>query len=132
LSPKSRRQSDTSNLLRNVLRNHARIVGVATIPTRLRSKPREEPVTIHVLDGRLQVKSNGETRELGPGESLEMDLGVSHSIRAVVPGEMLLTVHRGRLTESHRTPRKKASDRDATPLFGDTSDSGPVLKRLTP
>lgn len=51
-------------------------------------------VTIHVLDGRLQVMVGEEHREVGAGELLALAPGLTHSVRALLPSEMLLTVHR--------------------------------------
>ena len=51
-------------------------------------------VTIHTLAGRLLVIADDEPHELGAGELVALDPGVPHSIRALAPSEMLLTVHR--------------------------------------
>lgn len=51
-------------------------------------------VTIHALAGRLLVIAEDEPHELGPGELVALDPGVMHSVRALAPSEMLLTVHR--------------------------------------
>lgn len=51
-------------------------------------------VTIHVLDGRLQVMADGETHELEAGALLALAPGIPHAVRAATASEMLLTVHR--------------------------------------
>ncbi len=51
-------------------------------------------VTIHALAGRLLVIADEEPHELGPGELVALDPAVPHSVRALAPSEMLLTVHR--------------------------------------
>jgi quercetin dioxygenase-like cupin family protein len=50
-------------------------------------------VTIHVLEGRLKVETEGKQHELADGHILVLDPGVSHDVRAPVAGAMLLTVH---------------------------------------
>lgn len=59
-------------------------------------------VTIHTLAGRLLVVADDEPHELGPGELVALDPGVPHSVRALAPSEMLLTVHRIPAEESGR------------------------------
>ncbi len=54
----------------------------------------EGALTIQVLGGRLEVVVDEEGREMGPGELLALAPGIPHSVRAIVPSEMLLTVHR--------------------------------------
>lgn len=51
-------------------------------------------VTIHALSGRLLVIAEEEPHALGPGELVALAPGVLHSVRAIEPSEMLLTVHR--------------------------------------
>jgi quercetin dioxygenase-like cupin family protein len=50
-------------------------------------------VTIHGLQGHLQVKAEGETHDLHPGHILILRPGIPHDVHAVAPGAMLLTVH---------------------------------------
>jgi len=54
----------------------------------------EGVVTIHVLSGRLQVVVDDEARTVGQGELMALAPGVLHSVQALAPSEMLLTVHR--------------------------------------
>ena len=54
----------------------------------------EGVVTIHVLSGRLQVVVDEESRAVGQGELMALAPGVPHSLLALAPSEMLLTVHR--------------------------------------
>jgi quercetin dioxygenase-like cupin family protein len=53
----------------------------------------EGEVTIQVLAGRLQILAEDEGHELKAGELMALAPGISHSVRAVAPSEMLLTVH---------------------------------------
>lgn len=49
-------------------------------------------IMIQVLTGRFQVGVGDGINEVGPGEILALAPEVPHSVRALVPGEMLLTV----------------------------------------
>lgn len=51
-------------------------------------------VTIHVLEGKLQVKAEGE-HDLVAGDVLVLDPDVPHDVRASEQSAMLLTVHLG-------------------------------------
>lgn len=51
-------------------------------------------VTIQVRTGRLKVVVDEEAREVGSGELVALAPGVPHSVLALEPSEMLLTVHR--------------------------------------
>ena len=51
-------------------------------------------VTIHVLEGRLQVIVDDDAREISRDELLALAPGVMHSVLALTPSDMLLTVHR--------------------------------------
>ena len=51
-------------------------------------------VTIHVLEGRLKVIVDDEAREVGRDEIMALAPGVLHSVLALAPSDMLLTVHR--------------------------------------
>lgn len=51
-------------------------------------------VTIHVLGGKLDVAAEGRTHALTGGRLLALAPGIPHSVRAVEPAEMLLTVYR--------------------------------------
>ena len=53
----------------------------------------EGVVTIHVLTGRLVVEVEGESHAVAAGQVLALAPCIRHSVRAVEPGEMLLTVH---------------------------------------
>ena len=50
------------------------------------------PVIIHVLNGRLIVRMDGQQHELGANELLRLAPGVCHSVEAVEHTEMLLTI----------------------------------------
>jgi quercetin dioxygenase-like cupin family protein len=50
-------------------------------------------VTIHVLEGHFSVPCDSQTHELNAGMMLVLSPNVRHSVRAVEPGAMLLTVH---------------------------------------
>ena len=49
--------------------------------------------TIQVLTGRLVVEVAGEAHPVAAGQVLALAPCIRHSVRAVEPGEMLLTVH---------------------------------------
>jgi len=51
-------------------------------------------VTIHVLQGQLKVIVDDEAREMGADEIMALAPGVMHSVEALAPSDMLLTVHR--------------------------------------
>lgn len=53
----------------------------------------ESVVTLHALSGRLEVAVEGGSHTLTAGQILALAPRVRHSVRAVEPGEMLLTVH---------------------------------------
>ena len=50
-------------------------------------------VTIHVLEGRLEVAAAGRKHDLPAGEVLILDPDVPHDVRALERSAMLLTVH---------------------------------------
>lgn len=50
-------------------------------------------VTIHVLEGNIQVTVGDHSHHLGSGQLLSLDPMVPHSLRATAPSAMLLTVH---------------------------------------
>lgn len=50
-------------------------------------------VTIHVLEGELEVKAAGEEHRLPGGSMLVLNPGVAHDVRAPLTSAMLLTVH---------------------------------------
>lgn len=58
-------------------------------------------VTIHVIEGRLQVDTPDERHAVGEDGLLVLRPGVPHEVRATEPSKMLLTVHL-RKPESHR------------------------------
>ena len=51
-------------------------------------------VTIHVLAGGIEVTTAEGGHELGAGSLLALSPGVRHDVRANVPSQVLLTVHR--------------------------------------
>ena len=52
------------------------------------------PVVIQVVAGRLSVTLEADTMELGPDGWLRMEANASHSVRALVPTIMILTMLR--------------------------------------
>jgi quercetin dioxygenase-like cupin family protein len=50
------------------------------------------PALIQVLAGRLGVSLGAETIEMGPGGWLRMDAHLAHSLRAIEPSVVLLTM----------------------------------------
>lgn len=50
------------------------------------------PVLLHVLDGRLSVSSGGTTVELVPGGVVHLPTRAPHSVLALEPSRMLLTM----------------------------------------
>jgi quercetin dioxygenase-like cupin family protein len=53
------------------------------------------PVTIHVLDGAIDVIADGKAWPLGVGGLLALDAGVTHSVASPQGGVFLLTVMHG-------------------------------------
>jgi quercetin dioxygenase-like cupin family protein len=51
------------------------------------------PVTIHVLDGHLEVETADACHQLEDSQVLVLKPGVEHDVRAIEETEMLLTVH---------------------------------------
>lgn len=54
----------------------------------------EGVVTIHVLSGLLKVVVDDEAREVGDDELMALAPGVLHSVQALEPTDVLLTIHR--------------------------------------
>lgn len=52
----------------------------------------EGVVTVHVLQGRLRMSTEGRVHDLPAGQVLVMAPGVRHDVQAVEPTRMLLTV----------------------------------------
>lgn len=50
------------------------------------------PVLLQVLDGRLQVSSGDQTVELGPGGVVHLPTRAPHTVVALAPTRMLLTM----------------------------------------
>ncbi len=59
----------------------------------LKEHQAEGEVLLHVLRGRLRVAADEETHEMGAGSVLALAPGMPHSVRALEPSDMLLTVH---------------------------------------
>jgi quercetin dioxygenase-like cupin family protein len=66
----------------------------------LKEHQAEGVLTIHVLSGRLQVVVDEEAREMAAGELMALAAGMPHSVLALAPSEMLLTVHRVAVEET--------------------------------
>ena len=50
------------------------------------------PITIHALDGAIDVEVEGEKHSLNAGELISMAPGVRHAVRCVKEGSFLLTI----------------------------------------
>jgi quercetin dioxygenase-like cupin family protein len=58
-------------------------------------------VTIHVLAGRVEVRTSEAVRDLAAGRLLVLSPGVAHDLRASMPSQVLLTVHLEREGAGH-------------------------------
>ncbi|QIK83862.1 cupin domain-containing protein [Sanguibacter sp. HDW7] len=56
------------------------------------------PVLLSVLDGHLRVVADGTTHELVPGALLHMATRVPHSVEAIAPSRLVLTMLDARAT----------------------------------
>lgn len=56
------------------------------------------PVLLSVVDGRLRVVADGQTHELVPGGLLHLDTRVPHSVEALAPSRLVLTMLDARAT----------------------------------
>ncbi len=52
------------------------------------------PALIQVLTGRLRINVNNETIEMAPGAWLHMEAHLAHSLKAIEPSVVLLTMMR--------------------------------------
>lgn len=52
------------------------------------------PAILQVISGRLRIGVANETYEMAPGAWLVMDAGVEHSVKALEPSRLLLTMIR--------------------------------------
>ena len=59
------------------------------------------PVLLQVLDGRLRVSGAGETVELAPGGVIHLDTRVPHTVAAVEPSRLVLTMIDSRARPVH-------------------------------
>ncbi len=59
------------------------------------------PVLLQVLDGRLRVSGAGETVELAPGGVIHLDTRVPHTVAAVEPSRLALTMIDSRARPVH-------------------------------
>jgi quercetin dioxygenase-like cupin family protein len=50
------------------------------------------PVLLQALDGRLEVSADGRTVELAPGDVIHLSTRVPHSVLALEPSRLLLTM----------------------------------------
>jgi len=50
------------------------------------------PVLLQVLSGRLSITADGRTEELAPGGLMHLDTRVPHSVLAVEPSKLMLTM----------------------------------------
>ncbi len=60
--------------------------------TSLKQHRAEGAVTIHCVDGRMQVGAAGRSLELQPGDLIALDRGVEHSVEALSDCAFLLTI----------------------------------------
>jgi quercetin dioxygenase-like cupin family protein len=60
------------------------------------------PVTIHVLEGAIEVSADGRDWPLRAGELLALDGGIAHAVMSATGGIFLLTVMHGDV-EAQRT-----------------------------
>lgn len=71
-------------------------------------------VSIHVLEGALEVNAAGESHKLGGGQILMLAPNIRHDVRATEKSKMLLTVHLhgGKHDDSpHRNPERDTTER---------------------
>ena len=59
------------------------------------------PVLLQVLDGRLRITGDGETVELTPGGLIHLDTRVPHTVVAVEPSRLMLTMLDSRARPVH-------------------------------
>lgn len=52
------------------------------------------PILVQVLEGRLAFTAGDVTKELAPGGLLHLDARIPHSVRALEPSKMMLTIIR--------------------------------------
>ena len=52
----------------------------------------DAPITVHGLEGRIQFKVGGQTREVIPGQVLVVAAGLRHSVLAIEESAFLLTI----------------------------------------
>jgi quercetin dioxygenase-like cupin family protein len=50
------------------------------------------PITIHALEGAIDVQVEGESNTLNAGELISLAPGVRHAVRCLKPGAFLLTI----------------------------------------
>lgn len=50
------------------------------------------PITVQVLEGRISLSVEGETRELQAGELISLAPGIKHAVRGIESGAFLLTI----------------------------------------
>lgn len=53
------------------------------------------PITVHVIEGRLRIQSHSDSLELSKGQMLTLQPGVRHSIQSVEDTAFLLTLATG-------------------------------------
>jgi quercetin dioxygenase-like cupin family protein len=69
----------------------ATLVGLAAGGT-LASHSADGPITVHVLEGAIELEANEQTWSLSSGSLLALDAGIVHDVRAPAGGVFLLTV----------------------------------------
>ncbi|WP_417564326.1 cupin domain-containing protein [Microbacterium sp.] len=52
------------------------------------------PILVQALDGRLTFTAEGRTAELVPGGLIHLDARIPHSVKALEPSKMMLTIIR--------------------------------------
>jgi quercetin dioxygenase-like cupin family protein len=84
----------TSRSARTLVKNgslRATLVGLAAGGT-LASHSADGPITVHVLEGAIELEANGKTWSLSSGSLFALDAGIVHHVRAPAGGVFLLTV----------------------------------------
>lgn len=69
----------------------------------LRSHRADGPITIQVMDGEIEIETDGHTRPLSRGMLFALNAGITHSVRSARGGIFLLTVIGA--ADEHRAPR---------------------------
>ncbi|HEY0971950.1 MAG TPA: cupin domain-containing protein [Gemmatimonadales bacterium] len=94
----------TSRTARTLVKNgplRATLIGLAA-GGELASHRAEGPITLHVLEGTLELEAEGSSYELPTGSLLALDAGIVHAVRSRDGGVFLLTVSAPAVEEGGR------------------------------